>query len=165
MIILAIDAGIQTCGYAVVGIRGNDVHLIKQGETKPRQKDTMPQKLNAIIESLDVEVAEYKPQAIVVETLYSHHRHPVTLGILAQVKGAIAVFSHRWGIDYFEFSTTRARKSFLGKGNVDSQRVKKMAENMTGTTFDSVHTADAYSLAAAFAHEWRFNRLCRQTTQ
>jgi len=162
MIILTVDVGIRVCGYAVAGIKGSNVHLIKQGEIKPKPSDTMPVKLDMIVTELEKQVEEFKPGAVVVETLYSHHKHPTTLGILAQVKGVIALFSQRWGIEYFEFSTTRARKSFLGKGNVDSLRVKKMAENITGMQFTSEHTADAFSLASAFAHEMMFYRLRNQ---
>lgn len=159
MIILAVDVGIQVCGYAVCALNGTNAHLIKQGEIKPKKADTLPQKLNSIIEELERVVKEVNPQAVVVETLYSHHKHPATLGVLAQVKGTIAVFSCRWGVDYAEYSSTRARKSFVGKGDADSLRVKKMAESVTGIVFKSVHTADAYSLAFAYAHEQGFKRL------
>jgi len=159
MIILAVDVGIQVCGYAVCALNGAHAHLIKQGEIKPRKSDSLPEKLNTIINELECVVKEIKPETVVVETLYSHHKHPATLGVLAQVKGVVALFSRRWGIGYAEYSSTRARKSFVGKGNADSLRVKKMAEGTTGITFKSVHTADAYSLAFAYAHEQSFRRL------
>ncbi len=159
MIILAVDVGIQVCGYAVCAVKNAHAHLIKQGEIKPARDLTMPQKLDLIVERLEAVVKEFAPEAVVVETLYSHHRHPTTLGVLAQVKGVIALFSCRWKIAYREFSSTRARKGFLGRGNANSDQVKKMAENMTGAAFTSVHTADAYSLAVVFAHEEGFRRL------
>jgi len=162
MIILAVDVGIQVCGYAVCAINSAQVNLIKQGEIKPEPKNSMPQKLNFIIDGLTAAVNEHKPCVVVVETLYSHHRHPATLGVLAQVKGAIAVFTQKWSVDYVEYSSTRARKGFIGKGNVDSSRVKKMAEGISGQTFKSVHTADAFSLAFAFAHEYRFRKIIEQ---
>ena len=162
MIILAVDVGIQVCGYAICALNGANAYLIKQGEIKPRKTDTLPDKLNTIIVELERVVKEVKPETVVVETLYSHHKHPTTLGVLAQVKGAIAVFSRRWGIGYAEYSSTRARKSFVGRGDADSLRVKKMAESVTGMVFRSVHTADAYSLAFAYAHEQGFNRLLQK---
>ncbi|MCP4652422.1 MAG: crossover junction endodeoxyribonuclease RuvC [Candidatus Omnitrophica bacterium] len=159
MIVIAVDVGIQVCGYAVCAIKSANAHIVKEGQIKPSRSATLPQKLDCIIEKLELEVKEYKPSAIIVEKLYSHHRHPTTMGVLAQVKGVVALFTYRWGLDYFEFSSTRARKSFLGRGNVNSTQVKKMAENITGQQFESVHTADAYSLAVAFAHEQKLGRL------
>jgi Holliday junction resolvasome RuvABC endonuclease subunit len=44
----------------------------------------------------------------------------------------------------------------LGKGNVDSKQVKKMAENIVGHEFKSVHTADAFSLVFAFSNAQNF---------
>ena len=152
MIVLAVDVGIQVCGYVLCKIRNLDVELLKEGEIKPPRKDSLPKKLNQIYASLEEEIKEFVPSAVLVEKLYSHYRYPTTLGVLAEVRGVVALLSHRHNLEFFEFSPTRARKAFLGKGNVNSEQVKKMAENVTGQKFKSVHTADAYSLAAAYSH-------------
>jgi crossover junction endodeoxyribonuclease RuvC len=150
MVVLAVDVGLATCGYVVCDAQGLKIKLIKEGEIKTSNSQTFSQKLNFIFESLKKEINIYKPQAIIVETLYSHYRHPTTLGILAQVRGVVVLLAERLGIELFEYSPTRARKSFLGRGNVNSLQVKKMAENITGREFMSKHSADAFSLVSAF---------------
>ncbi len=156
MYILAVDLGLRTCGYVVCEVNGINIRLIKEKEIKPNPKQNLPEKLNFIFEHLKEDILSYKPQALVVEKLYSHYRHPTTLGVLAQVKGIIALLAHRCHIDYFEFSSTRARKALLGKGSADSKQVKKISENITGRKLQSVHTADAFSLVFAFAHNQKF---------
>ena len=89
---------------------------------------------------------------MILERLYSHYRHPTTVSLLAQVRGVILVLAEIYGIDSYEYSTTRARKSFLGKGSVKSYQVKKVAENVLGLKLKSKHTADAFSLVATFSH-------------
>lgn len=159
MNILAVDLGLRNCGYIVCEVRGLRVKLIREGEIKPDSKRSLPEKLNYIFQRLKEEVAASKPQVIVVEKLYSHYRHPTTLGVLAQIKGIIALLACQSHIKYLEFSSTRARKALLGKGNVNSNQVKKMAENITGYNFKSIHTADAFSLVFAFSHAEKFKKV------
>ena len=119
-------------------------------------------RLKCIYDSLQQEIIKNSPQAIVIEKLYSHHRHPTTLGVLAQVRGTVVLLACQSKISLFEYSPTRARKSFLGKGSADSERVKKMAENLTGKRFISTHTADAFSLVVAFSHNQKLKRILSQ---
>jgi len=159
MKVLGVDIGLRTCGYVVTTLKNLKVSLIKEGEIKPNPKQELPQKLNCIFEEIKKEIQEHKPEAVVIEKLYSHHRHPTTLGILAQVRGVVVLLSYQEKIALFEYSPTRARKSFLGRGNVNSQQVKKMAENVTGKQFKSLHTADAFSLVVAFSHAQKLSNL------
>ncbi|MBD3264511.1 MAG: hypothetical protein GF375_05380 [Candidatus Omnitrophica bacterium] len=152
MRVFGIDVGIRVCGYVICDIHNLDVRLIKEGEIKPNPKKHLPEKLSNIYEVSKKEILEHQPKAIITETLYSHHRHPTTLKILAQVRGVVALLAYQEKLNFFEFSTTKARKSFLGKGNADALQTKKVAENITGKKFKSVHTADAFSLVVAFSH-------------
>jgi len=159
MIVLGVDVGLRVCGYVVCEVKNLEVSLIKEGQLKPSPKQLLPQRLNYIFECLEKEIKEYSPQAAVVEKLYSHYRHPTTLGLLAQARGVVVLLVQRFGINFFEYSPTRARKSFLGRGSANSLRVKKMAENIMARKFKSVHTADAFSLVIAFSHAQKFERI------
>jgi crossover junction endodeoxyribonuclease RuvC len=159
MIVLGIDVGIRVCGYVVCRVRNLDIEIIKEGEIKPCVRQSLPQRLHHIFDNLEKEISTYKPQAIIVEKLYSHYRHPTTLGVLSHVRGVIALLAFRSSVEFREYSPTRARKSFIGRGSADSARVKKMAENIMGRAFKSVHTADAFSLVVAFSHEKKMERV------
>jgi len=163
MKVLSIDVGIRACGYVLCKVEGLDISLIKQGEITPDPRHALPQKLNAIFEELNKQISEHNPETIVVEKLYSHHRHPTTLGVLAQVRGVVGLIAYQRNLGFFEYSPTRARKSFLGRGSVDSGQVKRMAESTTGQKFDSIHTADAFSLVVAFSHTQKFRKILRES--
>ena len=105
-----------------------DIDILLQGEVKPSPKNALPNKLDQIYQEIKDMAKKYKACAIVAEVLYSHHKHPTTLGILAQVRGVVALLSQHLNLEFFEYSPTKARKSFLGRGNVNSEQVKKMAE-------------------------------------
>jgi len=162
MKVLGVDVGLRNCGYVLCEVRGLDIRLISEGEVQPNPLRPLTEKLYNIFDVLRQEIQKHAPAALVVEKLYSHYRHPTTLGVLAQVRGVIALLAHQEGLDFYEYAPTRARKAFLGKGRGDSQQVKKMAENVTGRQFQSLHTADAYSLVVAFAHTQKFKGLMTQ---
>lgn len=156
MNVLAIDLGLRTCGYVICNVKGRKIALKRQAQIEPDPKEDLPHRLHLIFAKLKEEISLNSPEAIIVEKLYSHYRHPTTLGVLAQVKGIIALLAHQSNLNYFEYSSTKARKAMLGKGNVDSKQVKKMAENIIGHEFKSVHTADAFSLVFAFSNAQNF---------
>lgn len=165
MIVLGVDVGLRTCGYVITAVKNLEVSLIKEGQIKPNPRLGLPERLNCIFEEIKKEIREYKPEAMVLEKLYSHYRHPTTLGVLAQVRGVVVILAHQEDVRLFEYSPTRARKSFLGQGNANSQQVKKMAENVTGKKFKSLHTADAFSLVVAFSHDQKLSRLLSRSRE
>ena len=162
MRVLAVDVGLLTSGYVLCQVENLNIDLIKEEEIKPNPRYGLGRRLKFIYDALEKEASLYPLGAIVAEKLYSHHRHPATLGILAQVRGVVVLLASQKNIEFFEYSPTRARKSFLGKGSAGSQRVKKMAENLTGRSFKSEHTADAFSLVTAFSHSQKLNRILKE---
>ena len=163
MIVLGVDVGLRTLGYVFCKLEGLEVGLVKEGEVKPDPQKELPEKLDYIFRELSCKVYQYQPKAIVAEKLYSHYRHPTTLGVLAEVRGVVALLSHQQGIDFFEYAPTRARKSFLGRGHANSRQVQRMAENITGRSFLSEHTADAFSLVVAFSHAQKVERILQKS--
>ncbi|MFA5007816.1 MAG: crossover junction endodeoxyribonuclease RuvC [Candidatus Omnitrophota bacterium] len=165
MIVCAVDVGLQVNGYVICETKNTQVKLIKEGEITTSRKQTFAQKLAFIYKELEKEIKQYNPEVLALEKLYSHHKHPLTLGILAQVRGVVVVLAEQKGLKIFEYSPTRARKAFLGTGSADSLRVKRMAENITGKNFISNHTADAFSLVVAFSHEEKVRSLILSATK
>ncbi len=152
MVVLAVDVGLQTTGYVVCQVTGTQIELRDQGQIKTKSKSPLAERLADIYRHLDRVSEKYAPQGLILETLYSHHKHPVTLGVLAQVRGVVVLLGRQHGMEQYEFTPTRARKALLGKGSADSDRVKKMSETVLGREMGSKHIADAFSLVVAFSH-------------
>lgn len=155
MFILGVDLGLTVCGYCICKIEKGKLIFIKDSQIKTPSKLPVVKRLSIIFDNLEKEIKKYSPRVIVMEKLYSHYRHPTTLGILGQVKGVISLLAYKKGLEVIEHSPTLARKSFLGTGSGNSSRVRKMAENLTGKKFISSHSADAYSLIVAFFHRYK----------
>lgn len=159
MVVMAIDVGIRRCGYVVCKIKkDSQIELLREEEIKTSAKESVGGRLNFIFEKLVGVVERYRPEILVVEKLYSHYKHPITLGLLSQVKGVVTLVGEKYHLKLYEFSPTRVRKAFVGEGRAKSFQVKKMAENMVGRKFLSLHTADAFSLVVAFLHRLKRGR-------
>ncbi len=152
MRVLAVDVGLRISGYVVCEVNNFNIRLIREGEIKPPKDKRLSQKLFFIYKELAQIIEEFRPRALIAEKLYSHYRHPTTVSLLSHVKGTILILGEIYKIDFYEYSPTKARKSFLGKGSVHSYQVKRMAENILGLKLKSQHTADAFSLVVAFSH-------------
>lgn len=150
MIVLAIDVGLRATGYVVCELE-REVKFHKEGQVITKGKN-LPLRLYTIQQEIEKVICNYSPKVMVLEKLYSHYRHPTTVKTLSEVKGCLLVLCARYNLEYYEFLPTKARKALLGRGSVDSQRVKKVAESILGRQLLSLHTADAFSLVIAYFH-------------
>lgn len=153
MVVLGIDVGLKTSGYVLCNLNGVQIELVDDGDITTSSASQLPQRIGNIYDFFEQLIIKYRPEAVVLEKLYSHHRHPTTVGALSQVRGIMLLLINKYGLDFFEYSPTRARKAFMGKGNTNSDRVKRMAENILGRNVKSEHAADAFSLIVALSHD------------
>lgn len=163
MIILTVDIGLRESGYVVCDTYNNrEVVILDEGTIKPRQRLNISEKIFFIYQRLKSIVETFSPKVLVLEKLYSHYRHPFTLEVLGQVKGIVMLLGAEYKLEVVEFTPTKARKAFMGKGNADSAQVRKMAESILGRKMLSKHTADAFSLAVAYSRYEKTKRLLRK---
>ena len=159
MIVIGIDPGLDTTGYVIADVNEAGIEILEQKDIKTHYKDNIPRRLGKIFEALKEAIEQFQPKAMVVEKLYSHYKHPTTAALLGEARGVIVLLADIYGMDFFEYSPTKARKSFAGRGNVKSYQVKLMAENISRQNFLSDHTADAFALVVAFSHVGKFKKI------
>ena len=155
MVVIGIDVGLKATGFVVCKVTKNKIILLKQNEIITSSKDSLPERLNLIFRKLAEVVEKYRPQIMVLEKLYSHYRHPTTLGILAQVRGIIVLLSSFYKLALYEYSPTEMKKAIVGRGNASSIQVRKTVENVfLKKEIKSNHIADAFSLVVTFSHHY-----------
>ena len=164
MKVIGVDVGLRTTGYVVCEVHNSYIELCDNGQITTVTSSALSQRVHRIYQGLVDVIERYRPGALILEKLYSHYKHPVTLGVLAQVRGAVVVLVEQYGLQLHEFSPTRARKALLGRGGARAPQVKKMVENMLSRKIKSQHIADAFSLVVAFAHTQKNRRLSELRT-
>lgn len=155
MLILGIDPGLNTTGYGIIQTSQGNIKFIEAGFIKTSAKNNTETRLVKIYQDLTNIVEKYKVDAIVLEKLYAHYKHPLTACLLGHARGIICLVSAQNNIKLFEYSATRTKKAILGKGNASKLQIQHMVLSTLGLKDKekiSLDITDALSLAIAHSY-------------
>ncbi|MDD5005665.1 MAG: crossover junction endodeoxyribonuclease RuvC [Candidatus Omnitrophica bacterium] len=164
MLILGIDPGLNTTGYGIIEENQNNLKFIEAGYIRTQPKDNIEIRLSKIYTDLANIVKRYKLDAIVLEKLYAHYKHPVTACLLGHARGIICLVCAQNNIKLFEYAATRTRKAVLGRGNASKLQTQHMVLNMLGIRDKSkipLDITDALSLAIAHSYIAKSEKLLK----
>jgi crossover junction endodeoxyribonuclease RuvC len=155
MIILGIDPGSRTAGYAVIDVQGKKISYIASGIMKYDKADEFLDRLGIIYQTCSDLVEKYRPTEIAIESLI-YVKSVEALSKLAQARGAmVAAFMKTHQKKVFEYSPNLVKSSVTGHGHASKEAVEKVLNLMFGhNTFKTADESDA--LAIAVCHG--FNR-------
>lgn len=133
MRVLAIDPGYERLGIAVLEIR--------RGE--PRQKERLlyssciqtpktlahEKRLLAIADAVTETIAEWKPEALAIETLFLHTNHKTAMAV-AETRGAVLVEAARAGLAVYEYTPLQIKIAVTGYGRSDKRQVAEMVKKL-----------------------------------
>ena len=158
MRILGIDPGLITTGYGVVDVQAGGVKVLEAGIIEPNIKDLFEVRLLKVHLNITTILQAHHPDIVVLEKLYSHHKHPATVAILGHVRGVICLSVAQQKIELVEQSVKRIRKALIGNGNatkIQMQGFVKRLLNIKSEGF-KLDASDALSLALGQAHMMRY---------
>jgi crossover junction endodeoxyribonuclease RuvC len=154
MRILGIDPGLNITGYGLIETGPRGLVFKGAGYIKTRLKDGLPLRLAQIHDGLSRICQSHKPQALVLEKLYAHYRHPLTASLLGHARGVICMLAEEKKIPFFEYAATRVKKSVAGNGHASKLQIQKLIEHVLGINREAlgpVDTTDAIALAMTHA--------------
>lgn len=125
MRILGIDPGLKATGYGVVEMAGGRTSVVEAGVIRTREKDAMAQRLREIYAGLEQVIEDTGPQEVVVESLYSHYKHPRTAILMGHARGVAYCVAAEKGLNVLSYSATRIKKSLVGSGHATKQQMQK----------------------------------------
>ncbi|HQP92175.1 MAG TPA: crossover junction endodeoxyribonuclease RuvC [Candidatus Omnitrophota bacterium] len=158
MLILGIDPGLNTTGYGLIETKNNCFTLKEAGFVRTSPKLSLPERLNRIHKELSAILDKHKPEAMVLEKLYAHYKHPVTAALLGHARGVICMLAEEKKIQFFEYAATNVKKMTTGSGHASKEQIQKMIEYTFGAkreAYGPVDTTDAISLAMTHAYSIR----------
>jgi crossover junction endodeoxyribonuclease RuvC len=153
--VLGVDPGLTRCGVGVVdGAPGRQLHLVHVGVVRTPPDDDLGRRLTAIADALAALVAEYRPDVVAVERVFSQHNVRTVMGT-AQVSGLAVVAGTRAGARVALHTPTEVKAAVTGSGTADKAQVATMVTRLL--RLDTVpRPADAAdALALAICHVWR----------
>jgi crossover junction endodeoxyribonuclease RuvC len=153
---LGIDPGLVRTGWAVlepVGLRAN---VLGHGLITPPTQAELPARLAHGARRLREIAAEFQPDFVALEEVFTAPRHPRSALLMAHMRGVICLVLEEAGIPIVPLTATTVKRRLTTGGHATKEQVQQMVLRLTqltlapGTRLDET---DAVALALAALHE------------
>lgn len=155
MIILGIDPGTTSCGYAVIETSPRLI-LIEAGILPVATKD-VHERLRALSESVTRIIKKQQPSCVAFERLFFAKNIKTALSV-AEARGALLLTTTLAGCSVYDYTPLEVKKTVTGDGSADKLQVQKMVyltlpETQNLKARDDVFDAIAIALTCYFKVE------------
>jgi crossover junction endodeoxyribonuclease RuvC len=153
--VLGVDPGLTRCGLGVVeGVPGRPPRLVAVGVARTGPEEDIATRLLSIEQEIERWLAEYKPDTVAVERVFSQHNVRTVMGT-AQAGAVAIVCAARRGLPVALHTPSEVKAAVTGSGRADKEQVTVMVMRLLRMT-DRPRPADAAdALALAICHLWR----------
>jgi crossover junction endodeoxyribonuclease RuvC len=156
MRILGIDPGLGITGYGLIEACGNNVKLMEAGIIRSDAKDKIEKRIASIYKKVMNLIKDTLPEAVVLEELYSHYKHPKTSILMAHARGAICLAVEHQDVLLVNYPTTKIKKAITGRGRASKEQMQRTVTSLLGLKNppEPVDVTDALALAITHANIW-----------
>jgi crossover junction endodeoxyribonuclease RuvC len=150
--VLGVDPAVAgATGYGVVEFEGATPRLVRFGALKLPSRAPFDERLRAIHELIAALVAEFSPDAVAVESVFTALNMRTALK-LAEMRGVVLLAAAQARIPAHSYSPREVKASVAGFGAASKQQIQRVVGNLLGLAVcpEPVDAADA--LAVAFCH-------------
>ena len=154
MRILGIDPGLQTTGFGVIDVHGQQLSYVASGtiRTTALALGDLPGRLKILFDGITEVVARYEPDQSTVEIVFVNVNPQSTL-LLGQARGAAITTLVAGGVEVAEYTALQVKQAVVGNGHADKVQVQHMVRRLLSLPGDpSPDAADALACAIAHAH-------------
>lgn len=151
MVILGIDPGSYTTGYAFLEKKDGNIRVLEYGIVSARKKDAFEDRLVKIVGDLEALLGRYRPEVFSMESaFFAKNVHSAM--VLGHVRGAILVLCRRLGMEFFEYSPRSVKQAVTGDGAASKEKVASLVTARLGISREQVKLDATDALAIACAH-------------
>lgn len=124
-IILGIDPGLGTAGYAVISITAKKIKLLDYGVFRTDSDLCLHERLLVVQQDLEKILERYQPTEAWVEDLYVG-MNPKNAILVAQARGVIIVTLAAHGLEPRALTPTQIKVMVTGDGHADKRQIQDM---------------------------------------
>jgi crossover junction endodeoxyribonuclease RuvC len=148
LIVLAIDPGSVTAGYALLQKEGRKIHYIESGILKFNGKDEFLHRVKDIYDQTLALIEKHQPDEVALESLI-FVKSPQALIKLAQSRGTmLAALSQKCNEKIYEYSPNLVKSTVAGHGHADKEGIQKVLLQYFGlSNFKTHDESDAVAIA------------------
>ncbi|MEK6528018.1 MAG: crossover junction endodeoxyribonuclease RuvC [Nitrospirota bacterium] len=125
MRVIGIDPGTVTCGCAIVEVRANSPAYITAADIRMNKKDSLPERLKVLHNSLNDVFNEYSPSHLCIEKIF-YHKSIRAAFALGSTRGIAMLVAAENGVPVFEYNPTEIKMAITGYGRAEKQQVREM---------------------------------------
>ncbi|HEX2138159.1 MAG TPA: crossover junction endodeoxyribonuclease RuvC [Woeseiaceae bacterium] len=150
--ILGLDPGSRLTGFGVVDFVDDRAAYVASGSVRSCE-GSFAERLRLIFRSIGEITAEYRPHAVVIETVFVHRNAGSALK-LGQARSAALCATFERDIEVFEYAPREIKQAVVGTGAATKAQVQHMVRSLL--QLEGQPTPDAAdALAAALCHGHR----------
>ena len=125
--VLGIDPGLQITGYGLVvaGDGESEPDLVEAGVIRLEASKSVEYRVAQLHDDLTGIIKALLPDCVVVETLYSHYRHPRTAILMAHARGVILLVAQQHHVRLEHLAATEVKKAVCGNGHASKDQVQR----------------------------------------
>jgi crossover junction endodeoxyribonuclease RuvC len=136
----------------LIEAEGNRLAHVANGQIKTDISTSLPRRLFALADHLEMLIADHAPVAAAVEEVFVNKNPQSTLK-LGQARGVVLMCAARAGLDVGEYSPALVKKAVVGTGGAEKAQVHAMVSRLLpGVKIAGPDAADALAIAITHAH-------------
>jgi crossover junction endodeoxyribonuclease RuvC len=149
MFVLGIDPGLSLCGYGVVTRHGGSLAAVAGGVISSSPTMPLPDRLRTLSDELRALVAEFHPDAVVVERVFFQVNARTAMAT-GQAAGVALVAAAEAGCEVVQYTSNEVKQALVGYGGATKDQVQRMVASVLGLSEPPrpPDVADALALAA-----------------
>ncbi len=129
-LILGIDPGLATSGYAVLRITGRrSFQLQDSGAIRTSSDEPITERLREINSSVEKLIGEHDPGTVAVERIFFSNNQKTAV-LVAQARGVIILAAA--GREVASYSPLEIKKTITGYGKANKNQVQTMVQRLLG---------------------------------
>ncbi|MCK9272458.1 crossover junction endodeoxyribonuclease RuvC [Candidatus Gracilibacteria bacterium] len=148
-IILGIDPGTTTTGFAIIKKEGKNIEILNYGVIETKALTNISEKIRIIGNDIENLIKEYKPDICGIEKLFFLKNLKTGIDV-AQARGTMLYILATHGIPVLEYTPLQVKSGICGSGSA----LKKQVQNALKIIYklDSIPTPDDAADALAIAY-------------
>jgi crossover junction endodeoxyribonuclease RuvC len=157
MRVLGIDPGTIKTGYGIVEEKGKKLWALDWGEIRTAH-DPLPFKLKRIYKGLEEILEKFKPDTVVVETIF-YAKNVKSALKLSHARGISLLSAANHDIEVVEYTPLEVKQAVVGYGRAGKKQVQDMVTFLLGLNnlVTSNDASDALALAICHIHSYKCN--------
>lgn len=156
MRVVGIDPGLRLTGYGCIDLVSARPILVEAGVVRLADSGPLPSvsdRLDELERDLSEMLDRLRPQAVGVEGLFAHYKHPATAVVMAHARGVALLAIRRRGLDLVELKPAEVKKSITGTGRASKEQVQRAVQQVFALPSlpEPPDVADALAIAVCAA--------------